>query len=235
MILALDTASDRLSVALGATAADALTAHVDGARRHAAEVLPAVQRLLDHAGVSLDAVGGVVVADGPGSFTGLRVAASVLKALVAARGIAAWRAPSLMARAAALGPGAGPVVALADALRGEAYGAVYEVGPAGVSTRVPPAARTVAALRRLEPRPAAVVGLLPPALREEAAGWAPQVVLDRPVEARWLLDLVGRDGGAVRIDRPEEWEPDYGRPAEAQARWEARHGRQLPDPARAGG
>ena len=44
-----------------------------------------------------------------------------------------------------------------------------------------------------------------------------------------LLDLVGRPGGAVRVEPVEGWQPVYGRPAEAQARWETAHGRPLPD------
>jgi hypothetical protein len=47
--------------------------------------------------------------------------------------------------------------------------------------------------------------------------------------ARTLLGLVDRPGAAVRIAAVEGWEPVYGRPAEAQARWEMAHGRPLPD------
>ena len=50
-----------------------------------------------------------------------------------------------------------------------------------------------------------------------------------------MLDLVGRTGGARRVADPLAWEPDYGRPAEAQALWEARHGRTLPHPSGGGG
>jgi hypothetical protein len=35
----------------------------------------------------------------------------------------------------------------------------------------------------------------------------------------------------VPIQHLDDWEPTYGRPAEAQARWEAAHGRALPNPA----
>ena len=44
-----------------------------------------------------------------------------------------------------------------------------------------------------------------------------------------LLALVGVRGGAARIESVQAWEPVYGRPAEAQARWETTHGRPLPD------
>ena len=36
--------------------------------------------------------------------------------------------------------------------------------------------------------------------------------------------------GSPRSLTVGEWEPVYGRPAEAQARWEKAHGRPLPDP-----
>jgi hypothetical protein len=47
-----------------------------------------------------------------------------------------------------------------------------------------------------------------------------------------LLSLIGVSGGATEISDRDNWEPEYGRPAEAQVRWEATHGRPLPDPAR---
>jgi hypothetical protein len=50
-----------------------------------------------------------------------------------------------------------------------------------------------------------------------------------------LLDLAGWEGGLEPVGEAALAEPDYGRPAEAQARWEAAHGRPLPDPARDAG
>ena len=82
MLLAIETATDRASVALGLPGADPLEENVAGARRHAAALLPMIQSLLRRAGASLDDVTGMVLSDGPGSFTGLRVGASVAKALV---------------------------------------------------------------------------------------------------------------------------------------------------------
>jgi hypothetical protein len=39
----------------------------------------------------------------------------------------------------------------------------------------------------------------------------------------------GTGGGTRDIDDIMRFEPDYGRPAEAQVRWERAHGVQLPD------
>ena len=82
MRLAIDTATSRLSVALGNSSTSALHEEVEGARQHAAALLPAIDRLLAQAGMKREAILSVVIADGPGSFTGLRVGAAVAKALV---------------------------------------------------------------------------------------------------------------------------------------------------------
>ena len=230
MRLAIDTATSRLSVALGRSSTSALHEEVEGARQHAAALLPAIDRLLTQAGLDRDAIMSVVIADGPGSFTGLRVAAAVGKALVVANGVEFWTVPSLLTRAMT---GAGPgriTVGVSDALRGQCYAGAWLWLPDGIETILPPEARTPAGLRAALPRPDAVVGELPPAMAAQFAEWAPYLDLAHHVDARLMLDLVGRPGGARLVDDPLAWEPDYGRPAEAQALWEARHGRALPHP-----
>ena len=112
--LALDTATDRASVALGTGMSDAVEETLTGARRHASGLLPMVDRLLERAGIGLERIGGVVLSDGPGSFTGLRVGASVAKALVRARGLEVRSAPSLMVRAAGHAGRGEVALALAD-------------------------------------------------------------------------------------------------------------------------
>ena len=84
-----------------------------------------IDAVLREAGVRLDAVRGIVLSDGPGSFTGLRVGAAVAKALVQARGLPLWIAPSLMVRAAGVARPGATVLAVSDALRGELYAAAY--------------------------------------------------------------------------------------------------------------
>jgi hypothetical protein len=84
------------------------------------------------------------------------------------------------------------------------------------------------------PRPDAVVGELPPVLRDSVERWAGSPLVGPPdgaPRAARLLELIGTDGGARLIEDPASWEPTYGRPAEAQARWELAHGRPLPDTA----
>jgi len=232
MLLAIETATDRASVALGIPGADPLEENVAGARRHAAALLPMIQSLLRRAGASLDDVTGIVLSDGPGSFTGLRVGASVAKALVHARRLPLWVAPSLLVRAAGVAQADEVVLAVAGALRGEVYAAAYRFLPERIHTELAPSVRRPDELVHGGFTPAVVVGEAPADIIAVLEGWVDRPVIGPPdgsPQATRLLALVGRAGGARRADAVAEWEPVYGRPAEAQARWEMAHGRPLPD------
>jgi tRNA threonylcarbamoyladenosine biosynthesis protein TsaB len=208
---------------------------VVGARRHAAALLPMVTRALARRGVTLDEVEALALSDGPGSFTGLRVGAAVAKALVQARGLPLYVAPSLLVRAAGCAPRDGALVlAVSDALRGEVYAGAFRFTPGRVTVELAPGVRRPDALGAVLPRPDHLVGDLPAPVALAVEQWAGQPLLRSPegaARAAALLDLVSREGGARRLEEVTSWEPEYGRPAEAQARWETAHGRPLPDPA----
>ncbi len=231
MWLAMDTATDRASVALGDRAADAAEASVAGARRHAADLLPLICTVLERAGTRLAEVEGILVADGPGSFTGLRVGAALAKGLARAGKLELWTAPSLLVRAAAHAGQCGLVLAVSNALRGEVYAAAYRFPEQAVETIMAPKVQRPEALLD-GPVPDRVVGDAPPEAVERLERWT-----GRPLEAtepcaRHLLELRHRRGGARPVGDIGKWEPAYGRLAEAQARWENEHGRRLPDPDR---
>ncbi len=232
MLLAIDTATDQASVALEVPGGAPLEENVAGARRHAAVLLPMIQSLLRQAGASLEDISGVVLSDGPGSFTGLRVGASVAKALVHARTLPLWVAPSLLVRAAGVDRADGIVLAVAGALRGEVYAAGYRFLPERIHTELAPSVRRPDQLMQGGFTPTVVVGEAPADLIAMLEGWIGRPVIGPPEgspRATQLLRLVARPGGARRIEAVSEWEPVYGRPAEAQARWETVHGRPLPD------
>ena len=232
MWLALDTATDHASLALGVPGAAPTEEHISGARRHAASLLPALQALLGRAGGSLDDLEGIAVSDGPGSFTGLRVGATVAKALVHARKVPLWTAPSLMVRAAGVARSDGVVLAVSNALRGDVYAAAYRFFPDRIETVLMPSVRRPAELLGGGLAPRVVVGEAPPDILAALESWIGQPVIGTPEgspRAGQLLNLVGRPGGASQVGSAQDWEPIYGRPAEAQARWEMAHGRPLPD------
>jgi tRNA threonylcarbamoyl adenosine modification protein YeaZ len=204
--LAIDTASPRLSVAVGESGADAVERHLDGPRQHARALLALVDGALAARQETLAAIKAVVLADGPGSFTGLRVGAAVAKGLHHALGVELYTASSLLGCALAE-QAEGTVVVASEALRGDVYAAVYAFAAPRVRTVLAPRVGARAAVGELAP--GAVV--LP----------------DAVVDARRLLALREWDGGLVQVGQVEAWTPEYGRPAEAQARWEREHGRPL--------
>jgi len=234
MWLALDTATDRASVAWGepGSGSTAREESLPGARRHAAGLLPLVQGMLRGSGASLDDLRGVVLSDGPGSFTGLRVGVSVAKALVHSRRVPLWTAPSLLVRATQVAVENSLVLAVANALRGEVYAAAYRFTSGVICTELVPSVRRTEDIVTRELQPDLVVGEAPAEVIQALERWSGKAVIGPPEgspHAARLLDLVGRPGGAREVEAVGRWEPVYGRPAEAQARWESAHGRPLPD------
>ncbi len=233
--LAIDTATDIASVAVGTPEETRSVVVVRGARQHAAQIIRLVDQALETAGVRLRDVHGLVVGDGPGSFTGLRIGWAAAKGLAHERGLAVRAVPSLMAWAAGAAPLAGsPIAACFDALRGQVYAAVYDFIGGRVDTRVAPTVCTIAELvQTCSVRPRQAVGDGAILYADRVSGWTgaePVGLAQLPPAAVTLLSLVARVGAVRELGDPLVAEPVYGRPAEAQAKWEARHGRPLPDP-----
>lgn len=219
MWLALDTATDRAALAIGRPGDIRAREVIVGARQHAGALLTALQSLLDKAKTSLPEIEGIVLADGPGSFTGLRVSAAVAKALIHARPVPLWIAPSLLvcARAGDRAVTGLPVLAVSNALRGELFAAAYTFAPGRVEQLLAPGVYGPDAIRAAVPSSAATHGPAASTLGAEPT-WP---------DAGDLIDLVGMSGGVERVGDVPSWEPVYGRPAEAQTQWELRHGRPL--------
>lgn len=234
MILALETATDRASVAVGHSEAHAIEESVTGARRHASALIPMISAALERAGATLGDISVIAVSDGPGSFTGLRVGAVVAKALVHARRLPLWTAPSLMVRAAGAARPDALIVAVSDALRGEIYAAAYRFAGGSIVTELAPTVCRAEELAARLPVPAIIVGDVPEPSSQVLEHWSGRALVPSPGGAPTairLLGVVGRPGGAREVVAADGWEPAYGRPAEAQARWETTHGRPLPDSA----
>ncbi len=81
-LLALDTATTTIVVAAGSTDGRLLASEAfEGRYRHSQELLPALVRLIEGAGLRLADLRGVIVGMGPGAFTGLRVGIATAKTL----------------------------------------------------------------------------------------------------------------------------------------------------------
>lgn len=95
-LLAIDTSTERASVALSAFG---MMHEIEeyAMRRHAQRLLPMIQEVLQRADMNLKQLEGVVFGRGPGSFTGLRIACSIAKALAYAHDLPVYPVSGLSA------------------------------------------------------------------------------------------------------------------------------------------
>ncbi|MYZ43105.1 tRNA (adenosine(37)-N6)-threonylcarbamoyltransferase complex dimerization subunit type 1 TsaB [Schauerella aestuarii] len=129
-LLALETSSSLCSVALltadAAGSATLYSAEHDGTAEHAERLLPMADALLAQAGVNRSDLRVVAFGEGPGGFTGLRVACGVAQGLGLALGIPVIGVVSHLAVAHATPAEEGDVIVVAlDARMGEMYVAAY--------------------------------------------------------------------------------------------------------------
>jgi tRNA threonylcarbamoyladenosine biosynthesis protein TsaB len=131
-LLAIDTSTDFCSVA--ASRGEALySRHERAGRRQAEMILGMVNEVLAEARIEFAQIQGIAYGAGPGSFTGLRVAAGVTQGLALARGIGVIGVGSLLALSEEAGKDAagGQMIACLDAHMGEVYHAAYRRAGAG--------------------------------------------------------------------------------------------------------
>ena len=100
--LALDTSTTLGSVCVGIGSRVVARRVIQGQRSHSSDLIPAIGGVLQEAGADLSELAGLVVGAGPGSFTGVRVAAATAKGLAHALDVPMWAVSSLEAGAAAV-------------------------------------------------------------------------------------------------------------------------------------
>ncbi|MBA3745534.1 tRNA (adenosine(37)-N6)-threonylcarbamoyltransferase complex dimerization subunit type 1 TsaB [Sporichthya sp.] len=129
LLLAIDTSTPAVSVALCRDGVALATETVVDARRHNELLAVSIEAVLDRAGVTPRQVDAVAAGVGPGPYTGLRVGLMTARALAHALGIPAYGICSLdvLARAAARAID-GEFVVATDARRKEVYWASYAGG-----------------------------------------------------------------------------------------------------------
>ena len=180
-------------------------------------LMPAVAECIMEAGLKKGEIARIVCGSGPGSFTSLRVAGSVAKGLAAGYGVELYAVSSLLLTVTGAQPSLpiGEYLSVLDAMRGEFFATRIVLRPEGVANQLePPAllsAEQVADLAERE-RALRIIG--------------PGQEIDAHPHARGVAPVLAAiiEAGPVNL---ASWEPDYGRLAEAQVRWEAAHGRPL--------
>jgi tRNA threonylcarbamoyladenosine biosynthesis protein TsaB len=132
LILAFDASTPVITVAVARAEGEAreVLAEVSVSARGASEtLLPAIDAALDLAGERLGPVELVLAGVGPGTFTGIRIAATTARALALATGAALSKNSTLAALASpALLGGHPDVLAVLDARRGQVFAQRFPAG-----------------------------------------------------------------------------------------------------------
>jgi len=181
------------------------------------QLMPAVAECLAECDVKRGEIARIICGAGPGSFTSLRVAGSVAKGLATGYGVKLYAVSSLLLTVTGALPPLEPgeYISVLDAMRGEFYAARVSLESGGSARQTGPAMILNAGQ----------LGEIP--MRERAISMVgpgqPNNVGPRARGASPILESI-IETGPVDL---ASWEPDYGRLAEAQVRWEAAHGRPL--------
>jgi tRNA threonylcarbamoyladenosine biosynthesis protein TsaB len=134
-ILAIETSSRSGSIALATGPALRVEEPLPPDQRHAAELMPAIDRLTREAGWKPADIHHLYLSIGPGSFTGLRIAVALARSLAHALGTKIVAVPSLDVIAENAPADFPVVVPLLDAKRGQVFTALYTRTPTGTLSR----------------------------------------------------------------------------------------------------
>ena len=214
-LVALETSTGFGSVAVGGGGRVLGEVGLGVNTRHAESLLPALEFLLRATGIERRDIDGIVVGAGPGSFTGVRIAAATGRGLAQGLGVPlyAWSSLAALALDAV---SAGPVCTLFDARRGEVYAACYDRAPGSdrLDTLIEPQPVTVPVLLTMLPTPR------PDFAGEGAVRYAAELGVAAPAwrvpRAAALLRLAEADPDSGHVTDSSGWEPTYLRASGAE-------------------
>ncbi len=217
LLLALDTATDRGSLALLEDDRLVGETFLDTPGTFLVHLLPALDKLLTRTGRALSEVQAIAVSQGPGNFTGLRLGLATAQGLALSLACPLTPVPTLEVLACPWVGRPSPVAALVDAKRGEVYLGCFDCRgafpePLGPPERLPAsdlAARLRPPLLLTGPGLTACRGFLPEPLPPEM-NLAPEEL--RLPRASWVARLGRRRLELGLTARPPELTPLYLRP-----------------------
>jgi tRNA threonylcarbamoyladenosine biosynthesis protein TsaB len=205
LLLALDTSTSTAGVAVyDGQRVLSETTWLAG-REHSTRLLAEVGAALGRIGREPAQLTRLVVARGPGSFTGVRVALAVAKGMAAGLGLPLWGVNSLEALVRAAGATDLPVLAALEAGRGRFAIGLYRAGAAVGDARTASLDELVASVGE----PTLVIGELDQAARDRLASnplaqvAQPAVCLRRAgylAELGWLAAEAGQPGDPKAVD-----------------------------------
>jgi tRNA threonylcarbamoyladenosine biosynthesis protein TsaB len=224
LTLALDTSTREGSVALGDSGVVLGERTLSVSATHSETVLPAIDELLGEAQRPVSGLEAVVVGSGPGSFTGVRIAASLARGICFPRDTPLFAYSSLAAIAVDAADAVDEpdvrICALLDARRDQVYAAGYRVGSDWEEVFAPIAGALESILSGLDIEAWTFGGVLPEPHREavrQSGGRLLPPEYGRP-RASALLHLAWTVPEAGRVADPARWEPAYVRASSAERR-----------------
>jgi tRNA threonylcarbamoyladenosine biosynthesis protein TsaB len=133
-LLAIDTSTEACSAALAVDNAVTHTRFELAPQRHAELILPMVDHLLREADLRVGELDGLAFGQGPGTFTGVRIAAGIIQGIALGAELPIVPVSSLAALAQGLFSerGQARVLAAIDARIGEIYWGAYQVDERGI-------------------------------------------------------------------------------------------------------
>lgn len=213
LLLALDTSTRTVGLALY-DGAQVLNETVWNSQDyHTVELAPAVAQALQRAGVSVDALGALAVATGPGSFTGLRVGLALAKGLAMARNLPLVGIPTLDFLAAAQPRLEMPLAAVLRAGRGRLAVGWYGVDKGAWQPTQKVEVLTLEELAHKVQQPSLVCGELSKEDREFLTREQPEIRLASPAQSlrqpSFLAEMAWKRWQAGQVDDPTSLAPVY--------------------------
>ncbi len=230
LILGLESATSQVGCAIGGHEGVLASSHSARGKRHAENLIPAVEFVCRQARIELSEISCVAVDNGPGLFTGLRVGVASGKAIAQALRVPMIAVSSLDLLAFPLRFTDRRIAAVIDARRSEVFWAFYRQVPGGIQRLSEPTVGTpdeLAAELLAEPGETILAG-------DGAIRYAEELSALPGIElaggdhaypsARSLVQLA--HAKALREDwiRPQEVELLYLRRPDAEINWSMREG-----------
>jgi tRNA threonylcarbamoyladenosine biosynthesis protein TsaB len=182
MLLAIDTSTAQIGLALydGATVPGELV--WQSRAHHTEQLAPALAGLLERVGVTMDSVGALGVATGPGSFTSLRVGLAFVKGLALARHIPLVGIPTLDIVAASVPLTDRKLAAVLQAGRGRLAVGWYKLSESGWQAEGTATTMTAEELEKQIHKPVIICGELSAEDRQHLARKFKNVMLASPAQ-----------------------------------------------------
>ena len=160
-ILALETSAKAVSAAVSEDGKILASGYQDTGLTHSRTLMPIVEHILKHTGLTMADMDAVAVAAGPGSFTGIRIGVAAAKGLAFGADKPAIGVSTLAAMARGVAFSDGLVICAMDARRNQIYNALFEAKDGQLTRLTDDRAIALADLAeelRTDPRPMTVVG-----------------------------------------------------------------------------